>query len=175
MNITLLHFRIPSVQRMFNWWLSQFCACQDGEPDPTVLERMALLELQIRAALVSSRIASGLTRCRALPEQFLTSRLVTRGAQRMFNPLILLAAEANAVIALRMMKLMRGGRSARREANLMVSEKIKAAFEATASLVTGASGDEIVHRYRQHVAKNAKRLSGRSQNRVLKRTRRRRK
>ena len=61
MNITLLHFRIPSVQRMFNWWLSQFCACQDGEPDPTVLERMALLELQIRAALVSSRIASGLT------------------------------------------------------------------------------------------------------------------
>ena len=46
---------------MFNWWLSQFCACQDGEPDPTVLERMALLQLQIRAALVSSRIASGLT------------------------------------------------------------------------------------------------------------------
>ena len=78
----------------------------------------------------------------------------------MFNPLILLAAEANAVIALRMMKLMRGGRSARREANSMVSEKIKAAFEATGSLVTGASGDEIVHRYRQHVAKNAKAAFG---------------
>jgi hypothetical protein len=93
----------------------------------------------------------------------------------MFNPFMLLAAEANAVIALRMMKLMRGGTSARREANLMVSEKINAAFEATASLVAGASGDEIVNRYRQHVAKNAKRLSGRSQNRVLKRTRRRRK
>ena len=28
----------------------------------------------------------------------------------MFNPLMLLAAEANAVIVLRMMKLMRGGR-----------------------------------------------------------------
>ena len=93
----------------------------------------------------------------------------------MFNPLILLAAEANGVIALRMMKLMRGGRSARREANLMVSEKISAAFEATASLVAGASGDDIVHRYRQHVAKNAKRLSGRSRNRVFKRARRRRK
>jgi hypothetical protein len=93
----------------------------------------------------------------------------------MFNPLMLLAAEANAVIALRMMTLMRGGRSARREANLMVSEKINAAFEATASLVAGASGDEIVHRYRQHVAKNAKRLSGQGRNRVLKRTRRRRK
>jgi hypothetical protein len=91
------------------------------------------------------------------------------------NPSILLAAEANGVIALRMMKLMRGGRSARREANLMISEKINAAFEATASLVAGASGDELVHRYRQHVAKNAKRLSGRSRNRVFKRPRRRRK
>jgi len=87
----------------------------------------------------------------------------------MFNPLMLLAAEASGVITLRMMKLMLGGRSARREANVMVSEKIKAAIEATASLASGASGDEIVHRYRQHVAKNAKRLSGRSR----KRTRRR--
>ena len=88
----------------------------------------------------------------------------------MFNPLMMLVAEANGVIVLRMMKLMRGGRSARREAKLMVSEKINAGIEAAASLVAGASGDEIVHRYRQHVAKNAKRLSGRSRNRVLKRT-----
>jgi hypothetical protein len=92
----------------------------------------------------------------------------------MFNSLMMLAVEANGVVALRMMKLMRG-RSARREANLMVSEKISAALEATANLMAGASGKEIVHRYRQHVAKNAKRLSGRSRNRVLKRTRRRRK
>jgi hypothetical protein len=42
-----------------------------------------------------------------------------------FNPLILLAAEASGVITLRMMKLMLGGRSARREANLMVSEKLR--------------------------------------------------
>ena len=88
----------------------------------------------------------------------------------MFN-LMMLAVEANRVIALRMMKLMRGGKSARREANLMVSEKISAAFEAIANLMAGASGNEIVHRYRQHVAKNAKRLSGRRR----KRTRRRRK
>ena len=91
----------------------------------------------------------------------------------------MLAVEANEVVALRMMKLMRGGKRARREAELMVSEKIDAAFEATASLMAGASGDEIVHRYRQHVAANAKRLaklkSGRSRNRVVKRTRRRRK
>ena len=37
---------------------------------------------------------------------------------------MLLAVEANGVVALRMMKLMRGGRSARREAKLMASEKI---------------------------------------------------
>jgi hypothetical protein len=93
----------------------------------------------------------------------------------MFNSLMLLSAEANGVIALRMMKLMRGGRSARREANLMVSEKMSAAFEATTRLMAGASGDEIIHLYRQRVAKNAKRLSGRSRKHVLKRTRRRRK
>jgi len=45
----------------------------------------------------------------------------------MFNPLLLLAADANAVMALRMVKLMRGGRSARREADLTVNEKVKAA------------------------------------------------
>jgi hypothetical protein len=96
----------------------------------------------------------------------------------MFNSLMMLALEANGVVAQRMMKLMRGGRRARREAKLMVSEKIDAAFEATARLMAGASGDEIVHRYRQRVAASAKRLaklkSGRSRNRVLKRTRRRR-
>ena len=69
-----------------------------------------------------------------------------------------LAVEANGVIALRMTKLMLGGRSARREAELMVSEKILAAFEAAASLVAGASSGDIVHRYRQHVAANARRL-----------------
>ena len=95
----------------------------------------------------------------------------------MFTSLMMLAVEANGVAALRMMKLMRGGRNARREAELMVREKIHAAFEATSSLMAGASSDEIVHRYRQHVAGNAKRLgrlrSGRSG--VVKRTRRRRK
>jgi hypothetical protein len=56
------------------------------------------------------------------------------------------------------MKLMRGGRSARLEAELMVAEKIHAAVEAAASVMTGASANQIVHRYRQHVARNAKRL-----------------
>lgn len=93
----------------------------------------------------------------------------------MFNPLMMLALEANNVIALRLMKLMRGGRAAKREARLMVSEKIVAALEASASLMTGASGHDVVRRYRKHVAANAKRL-GKSKSRRgrVKRTRRRR-
>lgn len=78
----------------------------------------------------------------------------------MFTSWMMLAVEANSVVALRMMKLARGDRNARREAELMISEKIHAAFEATASLMAGASPDEIVNRYRQHVAGNAKRLGG---------------
>jgi hypothetical protein len=76
----------------------------------------------------------------------------------MLIPLILLAVESNSVIALRTMKLMAGDAGAMQEARLMVSEKIDAAFEATASLIAGASGDQIIDRYRQHVAVNAKRL-----------------
>ena len=77
----------------------------------------------------------------------------------MFTSLMMLAAEANGVVALRMMKLMRGGNGARSEAERMVREKIDAALEATASLMAGASGEKIVHRYRKRVAANAKRLS----------------
>nr|WP_249163551.1 hypothetical protein [Bradyrhizobium diazoefficiens] len=97
----------------------------------------------------------------------------------MINSLMLLAFEANGVIALRMMKLMRGGRIARREAELMISEKIRAASEASASLMAGASGDEIIRQYRRRVAANAKRLGrlnlGRSRKRALSRTQSRRK
>ena len=89
--------------------------------------------------------------------------------------MMMLALEANNVIALRLMKLMRGGRAAKREARLMVSEKIAAALEASASLMTGASGHDVVRRYRKHVAANAKGL-GKSKSRRgrVKRTRRRR-
>lgn len=88
-----------------------------------------------------------------------------RGRQ-VFDSLMKLAVEANHVVGLRMLKLMRGGRQARREAELMLTEKVDAAFEAGTRLLTGASGDEIVRRYRRRVAANAKRL---------RRTRRRRK
>jgi hypothetical protein len=86
--------------------------------------------------------------------------------------LMMLAMESNQVIALRMLKLMGGGRGARREANRMVSEKLKAAFEAGVSLAAGASGEDIVRRYRRRVAANAKRLGKPAP--VRKRRRRRR-
>ena len=86
----------------------------------------------------------------------------------MFNPFVMLALESNRVIAQRMLKLMRGGKGARREAELMVSEKIAAAFEASASLMAGASSDDIVRRYREHVAANSKRLGKRETSRSRK-------
>ena len=62
----------------------------------------------------------------------------------MFIPLMMLTMESSGVVALRMMKLMSGDSDTLREAHLMVSEKIDAAFEATSSLMAGASSDEIV-------------------------------
>ena len=72
---------------------------------------------------------------------------------------MMLALESNRVIGLRLAKLMRGGKGARREAERMVSEKIRAAAKAGASLMAGASSDEIVRQYRKRVKANAKRLS----------------
>jgi hypothetical protein len=86
---------------------------------------------------------------------------------------MMLALEANHVIGLRLMKLMRGGRRARRESQLMINEKIDAAFKAGASIVAGASADKVVRGYRRRVAANAKRLSRSSA--VPKRKRRKRK
>jgi len=94
----------------------------------------------------------------------------------MFHSLTMLAIDANRVVGLRVMKLMLGGRGAHREAQLMASEKIDAAFKASASLMAGASGDEIVRQYRRRVAANAKRLGRLNSSRpVLRRTRRSRK
>jgi hypothetical protein len=77
----------------------------------------------------------------------------------MLNSLTRLAIEANGVIALRMMRLMLGGRrAARREARLMVSEKIDTALKASRSLIGGASAEQIIGQYRKRVAANAKRL-----------------
>jgi hypothetical protein len=93
----------------------------------------------------------------------------------MFRTLMMMAMEANQVVGLRVIKLMQGGKAARREAELMVNEKIDAALQAGFSLMAGASGKAIVHRYRRRVAANAKRLAKPYSGPALKRTRRRRK
>jgi hypothetical protein len=81
----------------------------------------------------------------------------------MFITFVMLVIESSGVVALRTLKLMSGESDTIHEVELMVREKIDAAFEATASLRAGASGDEVIHRYRQHVAANAKRLGYRGQ------------
>jgi hypothetical protein len=80
----------------------------------------------------------------------------------MLIPLIMLAIESSDVMALRMVKVMSGGSDAIQEAELMFSEKADAGFETIANLMAGASGDEIVQRYRQLVAMNATRLGNRN-------------
>jgi hypothetical protein len=71
----------------------------------------------------------------------------------------MLALEASEVVRLRMEKFANGEADCEQEAQLMMIEKIFAAFEAGASWLVGASASSIVGRYRQHVAANAKRLS----------------
>jgi hypothetical protein len=71
---------------------------------------------------------------------------------------LMLAIESNGVISLRLMKLACGGGDAQAEADLMLREKIDAAFEAGATLMAGGSMAHIVDRYREHVSANSSRL-----------------
>jgi hypothetical protein len=71
----------------------------------------------------------------------------------------LLAWEAADVVGLRLSKLAGGGDAAYAEAHLMVTEKMAAGIEAIGSLKMGKPPEEIIQRYREHVAANASRLS----------------
>ena len=71
----------------------------------------------------------------------------------------MLAMESCEVVSLRLAKFADHDEDSEREASLMVSEKIFAAFEAGANWLAGASPASIIGRYREHVAANAKRLS----------------
>jgi len=71
----------------------------------------------------------------------------------------ILAIESNGVIALRLLKIAGGRREARDEADLMVSEKIDALFEAGGSLCGAASAAMVISHHREHVSANAERLS----------------
>jgi hypothetical protein len=74
--------------------------------------------------------------------------------------------EAQRVIALRLMKMAKGGPAAHKEANRMVSEKMVASVEAATTLATGGSLEKILRRYRTIVRANEKRLSGRKRGRL---------
>ena len=70
-----------------------------------------------------------------------------------------LALESSEVIGLRVAKLAGGGVDAHHEAHLIVSEKIDAMFEASAGLIWGATPIDVVERFREQVAANARRLA----------------
>jgi hypothetical protein len=71
----------------------------------------------------------------------------------------MLAMESCEVVSLRLAKFADHDEDFEREAGLMMSEKIFAAFEAGANWLAGASPASIITRYREHVAANARRLS----------------
>jgi hypothetical protein len=73
----------------------------------------------------------------------------------------MLSLEAQRVVALRMMKLARGGTQAQDEANRMVTEKFAASMVAAATLLAGGSGHAVVAQVRRKVRSNSRRLSGR--------------
>jgi hypothetical protein len=73
--------------------------------------------------------------------------------------LLMLAIESNKVIALRLMKIAKGGRGAKFESKRMVSEKIAAAIDAGTTVMAGGSASKFIKRYRKHVSSNVRRLS----------------
>ncbi|MGY2050295.1 hypothetical protein [Methylobacterium sp. JK268] len=72
---------------------------------------------------------------------------------------MLLAVEAQGVIAQRLVKLAAFDAAAAVEAERMVSEKVSALVEASGTLLAGGGLGAVVSRYREHVAANALRLA----------------
>ncbi|ACB93726.1 hypothetical protein [Beijerinckia indica] len=77
-----------------------------------------------------------------------------------------LSVEASSVIALRMMKLVAGGKAAEREARRMVNEKIKANLNLGVKAMTGKLGstpqsviEKTSKHYNRKVRANKRRLS----------------
>jgi hypothetical protein len=70
----------------------------------------------------------------------------------------MLAVEAQTVIGLRLMMLGAGGTAAQTELHRMMSEKVSALVEATATLASGGSAHKAIAGYRKHVRANSRRL-----------------
>jgi hypothetical protein len=91
-------------------------------------------------------------------------RFAERGSIILFpwSTALLLALESSEVIGLRVAKLAGGGVDAQHEAHLIVSEKVDAVFEVSARLMSGATVINVISRFREQVAANARRLSAES-------------
>ncbi len=76
-----------------------------------------------------------------------------------WSTVMCLALELSEVIGLRVARLAGGGVDAQHEAHLIVSEKVDAVFEVAAKLISGATVINLISRFREQVAANAKRLS----------------
>ena len=70
-----------------------------------------------------------------------------------------LGQETQEVMALRIMKLARGGIPSQLEAQRMLTEKGFALAEAASTLAVGGSMAKVVRRYRSHVRANKRRLT----------------
>jgi hypothetical protein len=77
---------------------------------------------------------------------------------RLTRDAVLLGLDTQRVMALRLMKLSRGGRAAEAEAMRMVAEKTNALAEAGLTLARGGSASTVLRRYRTHVRANKRRL-----------------
>ena len=73
--------------------------------------------------------------------------------------ILMLAAEAQRVINLRLSTISRGGPIAEAETRLMVTEKIVAAIQAAGMLAQGASTPSVISFYRARVQANVRRLT----------------
>lgn len=78
---------------------------------------------------------------------------------KLTNDAVMLGLEAQQVIGRRLMRIAAGGKGARFETERMVTEKIAALGEATATLATGGSANKVIRRYRTHVRANNRRLA----------------
>ena len=87
-------------------------------------------------------------------------RFAERGGVILFpwSTALSFALESSEVIGLRVAKLAGGGVDAQREAHLIVSENVDAVFEVSARLMSGATAINVINRFREQVAANARRL-----------------
>jgi ubiquinone biosynthesis protein UbiJ len=73
----------------------------------------------------------------------------------------MLSLEAQHVVAMRMMKLARGGKRSRAEASRMVAEKVAESFGMASALLRGGTTHAAIKKVRRRVRRNSRRLSRR--------------